>query len=111
MMRTMEEPWMNLAAEVVRWAMDEEGCDYVLTADGQWWLWILGLSPEVVWQAAKNRGMVKHTRYPLPRRKLIEGAKVYGCSKCGHRWLGRIPGGAKRCPNCGSYKKKESNNG
>ena len=48
--------YTELVAAIVRSGLGSEGPKYLQTKGGQFWCWMGGIEPELVWELAVNRG-------------------------------------------------------
>ena len=52
--RHLFEEYIELIAAIVRSGLEYEGPEYVRTQDGQYWCWMGGIEPDIVWGRALN---------------------------------------------------------
>jgi len=50
------EEYVKFIAAVVRSGLEQEGPEYLQTPGGQFWCWLGGLEPQVVWEQAVYLG-------------------------------------------------------
>ena len=52
--RDLLEEYIELIAAIVRSGLRYEGPEYLRTQDGQYWCWMGGIEPDIVWGQAVN---------------------------------------------------------